>query len=46
MLDNSAIRPDVEERLLHLRPESLDNIRIEDLIKEYLTSKDNVSIIN
>ena len=26
----------------HLRPEVLDTIRMEDLIKEYLTSKENV----
>lgn len=28
-------------KLPHLRPEALDTIRMEDLIKEYLTSKDN-----
>ena len=28
----------------HLRPEVLDTIRMEDLIKEHLTSKENVSI--
>lgn len=30
-----------ESRVLHLRPEPLDTITMEDLIKEYLTSKDN-----
>lgn len=40
---DAKIRPDVDERLLHLRPEALDDIRMEDLIKEYLTSKNNVS---
>ena len=29
-------------RVPHLRPEPLDSIRMEDLIKDYLTSKDNV----
>ena len=28
----------------HLRPEVLDSIRMEDLIKEYLTSTDNVCL--
>lgn len=30
----------------HLRPEVLDTIRMEDLIKEHLTSKENVCKIN
>ena len=29
-------------RVPHLRPEVLDTIRMEDLIKEHLTSKENV----
>lgn len=40
---DTHIRPDVDEKILHLRPEALDNIKMEDLIKEYLTSTDNVS---
>ena len=28
----------------HFRPEALDTIRMEDLIKEHLTSKENVSV--
>ena len=31
-----------DSRIPHLHPEALDTIRMEDLIKEYLTSKDNV----
>ena len=31
-----------DRNLPHFRPEALDSIRMEDLIKEYLTSKDNV----
>ena len=31
-----------DTRIPHLHPEALDTIRMEDLIKEYLTSKDNV----
>ncbi|XP_032232434.2 double-strand break repair protein MRE11 isoform X1 [Nematostella vectensis] len=36
-----CIRPDIDEKLLHLRPEALDNTRMEDLVKDYLRSKDN-----
>ncbi|KAK3739950.1 hypothetical protein QZH41_012803 [Actinostola sp. cb2023] len=38
---DSHIRPDVDDRMLHLHPDALDNIRMEDLIKDYLTSNDN-----
>lgn len=31
-----------DAKIPHLHPEALDTIRMEDLIKEYLTSKDNV----
>ena len=31
-----------DSRFAQFRPEALDSIRMEDLIKEYLTSKDNV----
>ena len=31
-----------EVKIPHLRPEQLDTIRMEDLIKDYLTSKENV----
>lgn len=31
-----------DTKLPHFRPEALDTIRMEDLIKEYLTSKENV----
>ena len=31
-----------DSRFAQFRPEALDSIRMEDLVKEYLTSKDNV----
>ena len=40
MIDKKAGQEEIE--VPHLRPEVLDTIRMEDLIKDYLTSKEKV----